>query len=326
MGETGQYSKAGLPASIFIALGTLFTASCSSNDRGGPDLESPAANTVPPIVFASEQGGKYDLWLMDPDGGRQTRLTSSDGYETSPEWSPDGTRVAFAASPGGGADLYVVDADGANLRQLTATGDCEDTPTWSSDGERIVAVSRKGCDDDPSASLVVIPGDGTGGPRQIVRAPALWPDLSPDGRYLVYTGPNVARNDYALWVSDPEGSDAHRLELPGINTPIEPSWAPDSHRIAFVSPTGTYAHESPALWNEDVYITDLNATNPERVTTTAGNDHWPPAWSPDGSTLIYSSDGIEAKQGDLMSINLETRIVTRLTDTDTNQMLADWRP
>jgi TolB protein len=189
-----------------------------------------------------------------------------------------------------------------------------------------VAVSRKDCDDDLTASLVILDSNGRGKPRQIVKASALWPDLSPDGRHLVYTGPNSARDDTALWVSAPDGSDAHSLQLPGINSPSEPSWGPDSHRIAFVSPTGTYAHEQASLWNEDVYVTDVKAMNVERVTTTAGNDHWPPAWSPDGSTLVYSSDGVEAKQGDLMSIHIDTRNVTRLTDTDTNQVLADWRP
>ena len=303
----------------------LFTAACSTDDK--TDVAESTSNAVPPIVFASEQAGTYDLWLMDPDGGRQTRLTTSDGHESSPEWSPDGTKVAFAASPDGGpADLYVMDADDGNLRQLTHTSDCEDTPTWSSDGQLIVAVSRKGCDDDPSASLVVLASDDSGEPRQIVEAPALWPDLSPDGRHLVYTGLNANRDDGALWVSDPDGTNAHALLLPSVNSPSEPSWSPDSQQIAFVSPTDSYAHEDPGLWNEDVYTTDPNGMNIERVTTTAGNDHWPPAWSPDGSTLVYSSDGIEAKQGDLMSINLDTRKVTRLTDSDTNQMLADWRP
>ena len=326
MGRADHYFKAGLPAA-FLAAGAFLTTSCSASDDGSADVDHSVANAVPPIVFASEQAGKYDLWLMDPDGGRQTRLTTSGGNESTPEWSPDGTRVAFAASPQGGpADLYVIDAEGDNLRQLTDSGACEDTPTWSPDGHRIVAVSQTDCDDELTASLVVLASDGSGEPRQIVDAPALWPDWSPDGRHLVYTGPTSAGDDTALWVSAPDGSRAHPLHLPGINSPTEPSWAPDSHRIAFVSPTGTYAHENPVLWNEDVYITDANAKNVERVTTTAGNDHWPPAWSPDGSTLVYSSDGIEAKQGDLMSIHLDTRNVTRLTDTATNQLLADWRP
>ena len=84
---------------------------------------------------------------------------------------------------------------------------------------------------------------------------------------------------------DPDGANGDPLELPGINTPSEPSWAPDSHSIAFISPTNTYDHEVPAEANEDLYVTDADATKVDRVTTTPGNDHWPPAWSPDGTTL-----------------------------------------
>ena len=93
----------------------------------------------------------------------------------------------------------------------------------------------------------------------------------------------------------------------------------------FVSPTDTYAHASPADWNEDVYVVSADGTGVERITTSAGNDHWPPAWSPDGDTIVYSSDGTEAEQGDLMAIDLDTRKVTPLTDTASNEVLADWK-
>jgi TolB protein len=222
------------------------------------------------------------------------------------------------------ADVYVVDADGGNLRQLTDTAECEDTPTWSPDGQQIVAASKLDCE-DASSSLVVLNSDGSGEPKRIVEAPALWPDWSPDGRHLVYMGANSAGDDSLIFVSDADGTNAQPLELPGINSPTEPTWAPDSHRIALVSPTGTYDHENPADWNEDVYVTDADATAIERVTTTAGNDHWPPAWSPDGTMLIYSADGPEAKQGDLMALHLASGRITRLTDTATTELMADWR-
>ena len=324
MGKAHQYVTMGLPGAACLAAGALFTASCTA-EGNQTEVTRSAPSDIPPIVFASDRAGTGDLWLMDPDGGRQTRLTTVDGNEWSPEWSPDGSRVAFVGGPSGTADVYVVDADGGNLRQLTATTACEDTPTWSPDGQQIVAASKLGCEDDPSSSLVVLNSDGSGRPQPIVKAPALWPDWSPDGRHLVYMGANRAGDDSAIFVSDPDGTNAQPLELPGINTPTEPSWAPDSHRIAFISPTNTYDHEKPADANEDVYVTDADATKVERVTTTAGNDHWPPAWSSDGTTLIYSSDGTEAKQGDLMAIHLASRKITRLTDTATTEILADWR-
>jgi len=312
--------RSSLTTTALLAVGALLTSSCS--DDGS--VES-AVLADQPIVFTSDRDGTADLWVMDPDGGRQAQLTVEDGDESSPKWSPDGTRVAFSANQGGGAtDIYVVDADGGNLRQVTDTDTCEDNPTWSPDGNRLLVVSASDCEDELTAALVVMGSDGSN-PQQLMEAPAMWPDWSPDGRRIVSTGPNAAADGTLIWVCDADGSNATPLDLPGINSPSEPSWAPNSKRIAFISPTDTYAHEDPADWNEDVYVMSADGTNVERVTTTAGNDHWPPAWSPDESTIVYSSDGTEAEQGDLMAIDLDTRNVLRLTDTESNDLLADWK-
>jgi TolB protein len=323
VGRASQHLARGLPVTAWLAAGTLLMASCTADSKS-TEVTRSAEGEVPPIVFASDRAGTGDLWLMDPDGGRQTRLTTIKGDESSPEWSPDGSRVAFVGRPTGNDDVYVVDADGGNLRQLTATAACEDTPTWSRDGQQLVVASKVDCKDE-SSSLVLLNSNGKGEPKVVVKAPALWPDWSPDGQHLVYMAANSTGDDSVIVVSDPDGTNAQPLELPGINTPSEPSWAPDSHRIAFVSPTNTYDHENPADANEDLYLTDADSTRVERVTTTAGNDHWPPAWAPDGTTLIYTSDGTEAKQGDLMAVHLASRKITRLTDTATLEILADWR-
>ena len=39
-----------------------------------------------------------DLWLVSRDGGQARRLTSTEGAEMDPYFSPDGSQIAFSAS------------------------------------------------------------------------------------------------------------------------------------------------------------------------------------------------------------------------------------
>ena len=80
------------------------------------------------------------LYTMAPDGSDVRRL--SDGLtwvvNHSPQWSPDGERLAFVAVEGSGEtraqNLYTIRADGTNLRRL---GPAISGPSWSPDGRRL---------------------------------------------------------------------------------------------------------------------------------------------------------------------------------------------
>ena len=50
------------------------------------------------IAFASERDDNWEIYLMDADGGNQTRLTNNDAVDWMPAWSPDGTRIAFSST------------------------------------------------------------------------------------------------------------------------------------------------------------------------------------------------------------------------------------
>ena len=48
---------------------------------------------------------------MEPDGSNVTRLTSTH-EDTTPAWSPDGSRIAFKSHRDFNDEIYVMDADG----------------------------------------------------------------------------------------------------------------------------------------------------------------------------------------------------------------------
>src|SRR6185503_1221019 len=65
------------------------------------------ARIISKIAFASDRDGNLEVYVMDVDGGGQTRLTENPGEDYSPAWSPDGSRLAFVSTRDGNAEIYV---------------------------------------------------------------------------------------------------------------------------------------------------------------------------------------------------------------------------
>jgi len=91
------------------------------------------------------------LYTIRPDGSRLRRVYSGGylGPGESPDWSPDGTRIAFAAATRVAPDnqeIFSVDANGRGLRQLTHfkahLGGGVGAPRWSPDGKHITFVDN----------------------------------------------------------------------------------------------------------------------------------------------------------------------------------------
>jgi hypothetical protein len=60
----------------------------------------------------------------------------------SPDFSPDGRRVAFAALRQGVGDIFVLDLDTGDVTNVTDDAFADSGPTWSPDGQSIVYVGR----------------------------------------------------------------------------------------------------------------------------------------------------------------------------------------
>ncbi|MGD8451303.1 MAG: SUMF1/EgtB/PvdO family nonheme iron enzyme [Phycisphaerae bacterium] len=75
------------------------------------------------FVYASVGEGRtlaereWDLWIMPFAGGESLRLTSGQGRNMEPRWSPDGSRIVFMSTRNGAPDLYVMKVDLQKIRR-----------------------------------------------------------------------------------------------------------------------------------------------------------------------------------------------------------------
>ena len=60
----------------------------------------------------------------------------------SPDFSPDGKKIAFAALQGGVGDIYTLDLQSGNIENITKDAFGDSGPTWAPDGRSIVYVAR----------------------------------------------------------------------------------------------------------------------------------------------------------------------------------------
>ena len=82
------------------------------------------------IAFMSTREVNYNIYIMNPDGTNQTRLTNNPASDNRPDWSPDGSKIVFASSRDGNSEIYVMDPDGTNQTRLTNNQALDSTPFW----------------------------------------------------------------------------------------------------------------------------------------------------------------------------------------------------
>lgn len=145
------------------------------------------------------------IYVMAVDGSNQKRLTSIDGIDGSPTWSPDGNRIAFSSNRHGSMDIFVMNSDGSGLLRLTDNPANESDPIWSPDGNQIAFASiRK----EPAGSAYVVRPDATD--EKLVSSKGAPVEWSKDGsRLLVTKGSQLA-------VVTADGRNHQPLTEPGI--------------------------------------------------------------------------------------------------------------
>jgi eukaryotic-like serine/threonine-protein kinase len=226
------------------------------------------------------QGGA--AWVIPAPLGGVPRRVLMQG-NSALHWSPDGKQIAFVRTGGPLGDaLLVADPDGQNERVIVAREGAQHIhwPRWSADGRYIYF--NHGPQNFNIEPIEISRVATAGGPIEPVVATArraAFPFLTSDGRGLIYAA-NPDSVDLSLWWRDLQSGRETRLTS-GVGEYTHPSVSADGHRLV-----GTVLESRQALARATV--TFERPVTLEPVTDGYSGD-FDPAWSPDGSRLVFST-------------------------------------
>ncbi len=242
--------------------------------------------------------GDSQIVIIDANGQYEVALDARKAVGE-PQFSPDGTRVAFAMISEH-TDLWVMDLTRTPHPMQRITRDhWPGSPRWSPDG-KYVAIAQNVTHLEPS--IVLIPADGNGEPRVLLRGEkrlARLGNFTPDGKELLFI----------KWHENPTPNDdvlAVNVET-GAVRPV--ATTPATEIGAMVSPDGRWlaiAHNDTGRWEIDVRPW-LNETPRVRVSTNGG---YRPVWgkraNSDGTWPLYFQFGMGVWRANLDLVGTAT--------------------
>jgi Tol biopolymer transport system component len=232
------------------------------------------------------------LLAIDPDGSDVTLVTGC--QVARPRISHDGKRLAFAIAMDDGTWQVATSAiDGSDLRILTSTAGLAEMPDWGPD-DSWLSFSLYRCEPwptclDPGPTHTVVwrmNADGSdprpiGDPAGFDREPR----LSPDGREVVFDRGILDPADpvgVVLMIRDLDTGEERRVFADDVG-PEHLDWSPDGKWIIYNS------HGWPEAIGR-MPADDPDAT-PEVLYGDADHNGIKPAYSPDGSRIVFGCDG-----------------------------------
>jgi tricorn protease len=170
--------KALLFLAALIAAGTGLSARVDTTDTRL--LSQPAISaTHVAFVYAG------DLWSARVDGSDVRRLTSDEGVESFPAFSPDGSMIAFSAQYEGNTDVYTVPVGGGRPTRLTWHPGADIVQSFTPDGKGVMFASARTVFTTRYRQLFTVPIGG--GMAQALPIPnAHVATYSPDGKRMAY--------------------------------------------------------------------------------------------------------------------------------------------
>jgi len=277
------------------------------------------------IAFSSDRSGNYDIWDVTVANGQLHQITRNPANDFAPSWSPDGKEIAFVSTRQPNPGIYAIHPDGSSERMIEAVngagpgfGRATISPAaWNPDSKRVVYSIVSG-----GGAKLMLDGKELSSNEDLFPFRAQW--LSPTEFLYTADGKIKRRSINSNSATPVEFTANLNVGIPHYTRKkrdfdslaprkalgiVRPVISPDGKQIAFIA-VG------------DLWVMKIGS-KPERVTndTSAKSD---PAWSPDGSKLVYSSD--RSGSFNLWIRDMRTGREKQVTDATYAEVGASWSP
>jgi tricorn protease len=236
-----------------------------------------------------------DIWIVDSNGGTARQLTSHEGIELFPKFSPDGKWIAFSGEYSGSRQVYIIPVEGGTPTQLTYYNDVGIMPPrggfdyqvlgWTPDGKNVLfRGNRLPWGERMGKYFTISVNGGFEVPLQIPEGGGGM--LSPDGTKMVYTPIEREYRTWKryrggraqdVWIYDLKNNTTEKI-TDWLGTDNQPTWVGD--KIYFTSDrTGTL----------NLYSYDLTS---KQTTAVSDYDNYDVLWpSASEDKIVYENGG-----------------------------------
>ncbi|WP_340115140.1 S41 family peptidase [Maribellus mangrovi] len=206
-----------------------------SNAQGTQLLREPTISNES-IVFVYAN----DLWKVERNGGDAIRLTTNEGQESNPHFSPDEKWIAFSAQYGGNTDVYVLPAEGGSPKRLTWHPGADVVQGWTPEGEVMFRSARESRPTQTSKFYKI--GIKGGLPKAIDIPRAAFGEISPDGKQIAYVPITFWDPEWRnyrggqampIWIVDLKTKELKRTPQPTNERHLDPVWY--DNRVYYLS-------------------------------------------------------------------------------------------
>ncbi|MGC2472923.1 MAG: S9 family peptidase [Candidatus Sulfotelmatobacter sp.] len=224
-----------------------------------------------------------NLWVINADGTEDRALTNGNYNDSSPRWSPDGTRIAYISDHDGKPQIYVRWMDNGQTAELTNLESAPSEIVWSPDG-KLISFSSFMPSDPPKIANLLKPPEG-----------AKWADPPKAYDRLIYRFNGRGYLKYGFmqrFVVSSDGGAPRQLtsgNLPygGFEGALgggRAVWTPDGKYLLFSANLNPEYEYDPL--NTEVFELSLADGTVKPLTSRKGPDN-SPVLSPDGKTIAY---------------------------------------
>jgi Tol biopolymer transport system component len=300
-----------------IVLIVAVVASCAWTLAGVVPTQATTPGTNGRIAFQMDFGRGAQIYTIRPNGLGIRQLTKVHGSAESPDWSPDGTRIAFQAEDGPNG-VWIMNANGTGLQQVVASGA---QPAFTPDGTHLVY----DCPDCTGGQgIFLVNADGSDAPgTRLTTNPSGYegdtnPEVSPDGTTVTFVRRKTEGELQALFAVNIDGTDVRRLVPYRFNVFIKHDWAPNGRHIVFTSPIDGPANVYTVM-PDGSHSVQLTHVQPD-VGAIAGS------YSPDGRWIAFRWEDPSVGVYRLMRMHPDGSDRSTVTTAPIGPRFIDWGP